>query len=1001
MRLNRVSTAGIGFGLATALATVAILSGAFTTQAVQNPTISLDMDTTGNVYVPSDDADADGLPDPGTNVMNVGPIDNCLTTAPPGSGVTHLHNVHLIIQNVENLVAWQVRANFIGDRMRINTVNFTPFSDPVTGQAIGFMNLPVDLNTTLHRTVTPAGGTGPAAPVDNTNTPQTHLFGDTYDGPQNSQVSGDSPYIADETTQTYDAPTGGILASVGLQVVGNEQGQQLFINLDDNSPFPPGSRAVVFNGTGTTDVNIAPGNLGDGFHGEGVTCVPQDCTTQECPPVSPSPTPGTPTPSPTPPPGFLRELDSPNPGARAFGDALAMLDSNADGAADVAVGAPATQIGGNLNRGQAYLLSGSDGAALYTFDSANPQPQGDPSSFGIATAMGDATGDGRADVLIGAQQEDVNGNNAQGRAYLFDGATGGLLFSFDTPDPGFCCANFGSAVAMGDVSGDARADVAALGGGHVYVFSGATGGLLLTAGGGELRGSIAIGDFDGDLRGDIVAGANEAVQVFSGATGALIRTIGSPNPQPGESFGNTVALGEANGDGVPDIAVSAPSRIDTMGRNTGMVFMFSGADWTHLWTFHAPNPHGGQRFGQTLAAGDASGDGRAEILIGAPGEDVPPNVDQGRVYLFSVGTNGPILTLDSPNPQASGHFGQGLAMGNVAGDGRQEAAIGARDEDVGASTDRGRVYLFDLFVPTTPTPTATATAAATPTATPQSVFTFTNATGQVASDLHLVVNQLQPVHNLQLVTNAPGCPQPSISVNRTPDVDFEFIDDVVWSSACVDPGESATFSIDCGGNCQISRLCHNWTIFGSPIGTQCSSVRPTPSPTATATPGPITPTPTVAPTATATPVTGHDARLTRISGVPKNVRLSPGEVITDNASVVVANESNHVETIGVYVDVLAPAGCTPSGRVLQTTVTLAAGAKTTIPVPVSYSCADPSAANGQSYTWTAVADHGADDLASCRPGSLQSLACFNALADDDEDPADNRKNRSGPKAIAQ
>jgi hypothetical protein len=135
--------------------------------------------------------------------------------------------------------------------------------------------------------------------------------------------------------------------------------------------------------------------------------------------------------------------------------------------------------------------------------------------------------------------------------------------------------------------------------------------------------------------------------------------------------------------------------------------------------------------------------------------------------------------------------------------------------------------------------------------------------------------------------------------------------------------------------------------------------------------------------------------------VPKNVRLSPGEVISDSASITVANDGNHSETIGVYVDVVAPSGCTPNSRVLQTTVTLAAGAKTTIPVPVSYSCSDPGAANGQSYTWTAVADHGADDLASCGPGSLPGLACFNALADDDADPADSRKSHTGPKVIAQ
>jgi hypothetical protein len=136
--------------------------------------------------------------------------------------------------------------------------------------------------------------------------------------------------------------------------------------------------------------------------------------------------------------------------------------------------------------------------------------------------------------------------------------------------------------------------------------------------------------------------------------------------------------------------------------------------------------------------------------------------------------------------------------------------------------------------------------------------------------------------------------------------------------------------------------------------------------------------------------------------VPKNVRLSPGEVIADSSTITVANQSTHADTIGVYVDVIAPySTCSPNTRVLQTTITLAAGAKTTFSIPVSYSCSDPFAVNGQSYTWIAVADHAADDGLSCTPGFLQSMACFNALADDDEDPADNRLSRNGPKVIAQ
>src|SRR5439155_24771670 len=184
-------------------------------------------------------------------------------------------------------------------------------------------------------------------------------------------------------------------------------------------------------------------------------------------------------------------------------------------------------------------------------------------------------------------------------------------------------------------------------------------------------------------------------------------------------------------------------------------------------------------------------------------------------------------------------------------------------------------------------------------------------------------------------------------------------------SAGVDSGE--TVEVEFLYVLQIPVECFHWTISGHHIGTPGQHpVEGTPTATATATASP-SPTPGV-PTPTPTPgPTGHDARLTRISGVPKNVRLLPGEVIADSGSIVVANQSTHSDTIGVYVDVMAPAsgGCAPNGRVLEMTITLAAGAKTTLSVPVSYSCADPAAANGLSYTWVAVADHGADDLASC------------------------------------
>src|SRR5439155_25515108 len=109
------------------------LSGALTSRAVQAPTISMDMNPAGNAY--SDP----GLG--GNNSMTVGVIDSSSTGS---SNVTHVHATQIIIQNVEDLVGWQARANYIGDRMRCSIINFTPFNDTLTGQALGFANLPID-----------------------------------------------------------------------------------------------------------------------------------------------------------------------------------------------------------------------------------------------------------------------------------------------------------------------------------------------------------------------------------------------------------------------------------------------------------------------------------------------------------------------------------------------------------------------------------------------------------------------------------------------------------------------------------------------------------------------------------------------------------------------------------------------------------------------------------------------------------------------------------------
>ncbi|MGH2671322.1 MAG: hypothetical protein ACRDH5_19805, partial [bacterium] len=266
-----------------------------------------------------------------TNSMNVGTVDDCLTTIPgdPGTDIgngylEHDHFVDLIIRNVEDMVGWQARFNFIGDKMRISGFNDRPYFDSATPgmNPVGFTNLPkAGLGANTHRGTVPADNIGlsPVPVPDTNNTPQSVLIGSVYNGAQNFPISPDSPSKGPtepttnasgtplNATPNYGAPTGGVLASLQLQVIGDHSvetgsASDLFINLDDGDPSPPESNGQIFTGTGLATVQIPVNRLGDGFHGEGVTCQTANCETVECPPdpfgAVPTPTP-TNTPEPT------------------------------------------------------------------------------------------------------------------------------------------------------------------------------------------------------------------------------------------------------------------------------------------------------------------------------------------------------------------------------------------------------------------------------------------------------------------------------------------------------------------------------------------------------------------------------------------------------------------------------------------------------------------------------------------------------------------------------
>ena len=136
---------------------------------------------------------------------------------------------------------------------------------------------------------------------------------------------------------------------------------------------------------------------------------------------------------------------------------------------------------------QAYVFSGASGDPLFTFDG----PPGEFYAYAIADA-GDTNGDGLSDILIGNPGD---GTPAPGFVELRSGADGTLLHRFDGDQPN---SEFGTAVASaGDADRDGNDDVligaetsdgpAGSQAGRVLVFSGDDFQLLRTLDGSEPR----------------------------------------------------------------------------------------------------------------------------------------------------------------------------------------------------------------------------------------------------------------------------------------------------------------------------------------------------------------------------------------------------------------------------------------------------------------------------------------------------------------------------------
>ena len=168
----------------------------------------------------------------------------------------------------------------------------------------------------------------------------------------------------------------------------------------------------------------------------------------------------------------------------------------------------------------------------------------------------------------------------------------------------------------------------------------------------------------------------------------LLFTLISPNPQAGAQFGRSVRFGDTDGNGVQDVFVSAPFEDLSPGSDEGRVYLFSGKTGKLVRVFTAPTPQKGSLVGMEVGP-------CMRAVVGAPGEDVAGNVDEGRAYVFDLLQGGKVLhTLSLPIAQAGAKFGSQACSADLDKDGVLDALVSAPGEDVGGMVDQGRVYGF-------------------------------------------------------------------------------------------------------------------------------------------------------------------------------------------------------------------------------------------------------------------------------------------------------------------
>lgn len=381
-------------------------------------------------------------------------------------------------------------------------------------------------------------------------------------------------------------------------------------------------------------------------------------------------------------------------------------DFNDDGYDDLVVGAFRVEGSSGGNAGAAYVVFGGpdrfdseislgdlDGTDGFRLRGRNA---GDTLGEHVA-GVGDINGDGLPDFAAGAYRADPPGTSGAGEVYVVFGTDGALSASLEPGDldggNGFALLGENSfdqlgfdIAAAGDVNDDGIDD-------------------LLVGGDGANAAWVVFGRSS-------AFSASIAAAALDGSNG--FRLSGS---EAGADTGHTVAgIGDFNGDGIDDIAVSAPAQQAGGMSGAGAVFVVFGSAQPFPANidlgaldgsdgFRVDGLSVGADLGHALSpVGDFNADGLSDFAFSSLGFDAPGSgANVGIAYLlFGGSVSGQpefdLTTLDGGNGGtlvgvwADGNLGRALAgAGDFDQDGRPDWLAAADRADPEGRLDAGEV----------------------------------------------------------------------------------------------------------------------------------------------------------------------------------------------------------------------------------------------------------------------------------------------------------------------